>query len=135
MAELALEQQNSRSLQNDRLQSLKAQAAAQAKDKLKKEVIKKSKQAILRTINAAFAATLVGIIVAYLIMSVQLFAGNLMGNELIKLESWEVMIWAFLTILLILVMLIFFTLIAFLSDPWQVTLAGWEVISNWLFGK
>lgn len=134
MPELAVEQQNRRAFERERRQdSAIDQAADRAVQQLKKELVKRSRQAVLRIINVSFAATIVGIGVTYLIMSVQLFVGNLMGNELIELEGWEILIWAFLSILILAVFLILATTTAFLSHPWQTAILGWEAISTWLF--
>ncbi|MBU1202856.1 hypothetical protein KKH39_02330 [Patescibacteria group bacterium] len=106
-------------------------------EQAKKQAIKKSEQVaerqfarlaaktstkvILRILNGAFAVTVVGIIVTYLIMTFQFIAGNWLGNESVKLDSWEVIIWGFLTLFLIVLLIgifiLFIILIAIALEP------------------
>jgi len=114
---------------------LETQLKQEAFEKVKKQIVRTAKQATLRTINMAFAATLVGLVITWVIMSFQVFVGNLMGAETIKLESWELGIWALLTILFIFVLVAFITLVGFLANPWHTAVLGFESVSDWLFGN
>ena len=122
------EQENQRSLAGEKRQSL-SNLQKEGVDKIKKLAVKATKQAVLRIINVAFAATLVGIFVTYIIMSVQLFAGNLMGVKAIKLEAWEIVIWVFLTLFLLAFLILVFILLAITSDPWGL---AWELVKNYV---
>ncbi len=84
------------------------QAAARAASKL-----------FLRIVNSATGATIIGLIVTYAIMTVQLFAGNVMQSKIIpELDLWECIIWGILTFvviiltILLLMMLILLIIIA-----------------------
>ena len=128
---LNLEQQNSRQLNQDKRKTTEARVI----DEVKKQIVRTAKQATLRTINVAFAATLVGLVVTYAIMSFQAFVGNLMGAESIKLEGWELAIWAILSILFIFLLVSFITFVGYLANPWHTAILGFQVVHDWLTGN
>ena len=128
---LNLEQQNSRQLNQDKRKTTEARVI----DEVKKQIVRTAKQATLRTINVAFAATLVGLVVTYAIMSFQAFVGNLMGAESIKLEGWELAIWAILSILFIFLLVSFITFVGYLANPWHTAILGFQEVLDWLTGN
>jgi hypothetical protein len=139
MSELVLEQQNKRELADDKRPSFvkkgedRVEAAKKkALKKAKKLATKRARQIALRWINVGFAATIVGIIVTYLIMSVQLFVGNLLGVESLKLEGWEIAIWALLTIILLAI-----TILALLAVDIVMHPIAWAsaIIWDWFKGN
>lgn len=138
--ELAIDEQlNNQALriqQNEaRKQQAKTQVASQATDAVKKQTVRVAKQAVLRTINLAFAASLIGIVVTWAIMSVQIFVGNLLGVKAIALEGIELAIYAGLSFLMFIFFALIFILLSFVSDPWSVATMTLEAVGNWLTGK
>jgi hypothetical protein len=103
-------------------------AKEQVVDQAKKVAVKAGKQAVLRVINVAFAATLVGIIVTYLIMTVQLIAGNLFGIKAIELEVWEVVIWVFLSIIILFAIVLLALVLVIVANPYE---TAWEAFKSW----
>lgn len=135
MAEaLVKERMNQRILADEKRRSAAKSGIASDKakervvDQTKKIAVKAAKQAILRVINVAFAATLVGIIVTYLIMTVQLIAGNLLGIKAIKLEIWEVVIWVLLSITILFIIISFVLILVIVANPHE---AVWEAFKSW----
>ena len=101
--------------------STKDKLASLRNDSLQKiEVIKKIKDVrkILRIINLAFAASFVGLVVTYFIMSVQIFVGNLLGVKTIALEGIEIGIYAALSFLILLLVIMVIMGAMFIVGPW-----------------
>ena len=101
--------------------STKDKLASLRNDSLQKiEVIKKIKDVrkILRIINLAFAASFVGLVVTYFIMSVQIFVGNLLGVKTIALEGIEIGIYAVLSFLILLLVIMVIMGAMFIVGPW-----------------
>ena len=98
----------------DKLASLRNDALQQI------EVVKKIKDVrkVLRIINLAFAASFVGLVVTYLIMSVQIFVGNLLGVKTIALEGIGKGIYAALSFLILLVVIMVIMGAMFIVGPW-----------------
>lgn len=128
---LAVDLENRRALEADKKQSLAA-AQTKAVDEIKKIAVKATKQTVLRIINVAFAATLVGILVAYAIMTFQLIVGNLFGVKSIKLSGWEIAIWVFLALFLLTIGIIFLFILEISSDPAGLIGALFESLWQWL---
>lgn len=128
---LAADLENRRALEADKKQSL---AAAQTKkvDVMKKIAVKVTKQAVLSVVKWAFAATLVGILVTWLIELVQLIVGNLFGIKSIKLEAWEIALWVFLSLFLLAIGVIFLFILEISSDPAGLIGALFESLWQWL---
>lgn len=103
-----------------------SQAKDKAVDELKKQAVKMGKKAILRAINASFAATLVGILITWAIMSGQMFVGNLLGVKSIALEGIEIAIWAVLSFLILVCLIIIFVIIAVGMNPIK---TAWEILT------
>ncbi|GEM_PF-3376200 len=80
----------------------KRQAKEKAKKKIKQKIAKKvASRGAIRLVAGAFGATGVGLIVTYIIWTVQAIAGNLMGSKIIpKLEWWELILWFIIGLLL-----------------------------------
>lgn len=128
--EFAAEQRSARAASG-----LKDQAKDKAVDEFKKQAVKMGKQAVLRIINATFAATVVGILITWAIMSVQIFVGNLLGVKTIALEGIEIGIYAALSFLILTCLIIIFIIISFALDPWQTAVVVWDEAWNKVFGK
>jgi len=61
-----------------------------------------AKKAQLRILTGSMAASLYFLIIAYMIWTVQLFFGNLLKSKLVpKLDLWEIIIWAVVSLLII----------------------------------
>ncbi|PWB38587.1 MAG: hypothetical protein C3F02_02640 [Parcubacteria group bacterium] len=93
------------------------QAGKEAVDRLKKEAVKKSQEAVarlasrLKIAKIGSALTLVGIIVTYLIMTFQFIAGNWLAKANVpKLSLGEIIIWGLLSIIILLAILLLFLL-------------------------
>ncbi len=113
-----LEQQQKRALAADKKQGGVSQAKDEAVEKLKKEAELLARRATLRFINSAFAATVVGLIVTYIIMSVQAVAGNFFGSKIIPpLSMLELGIWLLASILIMLIIVAAMSLLAFIMAP------------------
>lgn len=87
----------------------------EAVDRLKKEAVKKSKEAVtrlasrLKIAKIGAALTLVGLIVTYLIMTFQFIVGNWLANpDIPKLSFLEIIIWVLLTFVIILAVVLLF---------------------------
>lgn len=125
MAEaLAGELENARALAQDKKQSVSEGVQAQASDQVKKLVVKNTKRLILRIINVTFAVTLIGIIVTYIIMSVQFIAGNLYGAKAIALESLELILYILLSVAILVSFILIVLILAIVSDPIEFIWAG-----------
>ena len=137
--ELALEEQlNSRALAADKhsaRESLKDQAKDKAIDEVKKQAVRIAKQAVLRTINIAFAATVVGILITWVIMSVQIFVGNLLGVKTIALEGIEIGIYAALSFLILLVVIMVIMGAMFIVGPWLKIISFLQDALNSIIGN
>ncbi|MBT7553426.1 hypothetical protein HN670_03075 [bacterium] len=118
MTVAVLEQQNKRQL-NSLKQGALDRKKQEAFDQVKKKVIKASKRAVLRSINSAFAATLVGLIVTYFIMGFQFFVGNLLGRDEVALSGLEAALWLSLNFALFVALIIFLALGYSLAHPAQ----------------
>lgn len=96
---------------------------AAAKKKATQLIAKKvAQQGVVRSVALACGSTGVGLIVTYLIWTLQAIVANWLEHDKIipKLEWWELILWALLTILLaaILIMLLVGLVILFaLSNP------------------
>ena len=89
---LALEQQNKRSLAADKRDTTRGQtgkASNEAATKLKEETILAAKKATLRAINSAFAASIVGLIVSLIFMTIQWSASAFGSKFWPKPAMWE----------------------------------------------
>ena len=135
---LALDQQNKRDLENQKRPTKLSAAKQQVQQKAKKQVeqvVKKAvKKSILRIVNVSCAATIVGIIITYFIMTFQVIAGNLMGYEEIKLEPWEVLVWAFLSVIVFFVIMLILVMITLAASPWEMIKIGTQMIIDFIFG-
>ncbi len=145
--ELALgEQLNKRLLEEEKIEARSNQAKAESRGKLANlssqaldqvEVVKKIKDVkkFLRIINAVFAISFAGLIVTWVIMSIQAFVGNLLGAKLIALEGLELGAYAILTFLILACLAIVFTLIAFAMNPWNLAVTTLEAGLDWIMGN
>ena len=71
-------------------------------DKAKKKIQDLQKKATLKAAKGGTAATLLGLVITYAIMTVQFIAGNIFASKNIpKLSFAEVIIWACVTFLII----------------------------------
>lgn len=135
--DLALDEQlNSRNLAADK-RSAQNETADKSSAEQVAEIVDKVKdfKKVLRMINLAFAASVVGLVVTYLIMSVQIFVGNLLGVKMIALEGIEIGMYAALSFILFMLLLMILSLVAFVSDPWNTAIGTLDLISQWLFSK
>jgi hypothetical protein len=99
-----------------------------AKRKARAKIAQKmAKQGILRVVATAAGATMVGLIVTYLLMTIQAIAGNLLGSKWIpKLNSlgdkffwWELPTWIAVSLLMfaVLIVLVFIGILAVAFTP------------------
>lgn len=136
------EQVNKRTLDSERLEAKKklsikeklvnASNETELAQKIKK--IKKIRQT-LRTINISSALSVVGLIVTWLIMSVQIVVGNLLGFKEIALEGAEIVVWAVMSIILLAILIILIIVISAISYPWSGGISTIEAIGDWLAGN
>ncbi len=125
MAEiLAEELDNARALAQDKKQAVSEGVQAQAADQVKKLVVKNTKRLVLRIVNVTFAVTVVGLIVTYIIMSVQFIAGNLYGAKAIALEQLELILYILLSVAMLVSFLLIVLILAIASDPVEFIWAG-----------
>ena len=115
----------------DKLASLRNDALQQI------EVVKKIKDVrkVLRIINLAFAASFVGLVVTYLIMSVQIFVGNLLGVKTIALEGIGKGIYAALSFLILLVVIMVIMGAMFIVGPWLKIISFLQDALNSIIGN
>lgn len=118
------------------LQRLRKEALEKASEEFRRRVGKKVAQkiasrALFRSIALAAGATLVGIIVTYLIWTVQLFAGNLLGSKIIPpLDFWEIILWGILSFIVL-----FALILAIVQILPAVLFAGGIIDGLQLFGS
>lgn len=122
------------------LKRIQKQQIDAAKKKAAQLIAKKvAQQGIVRSVALACGSTGVGLIVTYLIWTLQAIVANLLGHDKIipKLEWWELILWGILTLLLIflsLILLVLFIVAAAISNPiLGVTLLG-AAAWNWITG-
>jgi len=107
----------------------KAQQASQ--EVFKKIAQKVAKQAAARVTSWAAGATLIGLLVTYLIWTIQAIVGNLMGSKWIpSLEWWELILWLLLGIILLAILFGLLALLAIFLDPISI---GWEITKEALW--
>lgn len=111
------EQRRRRLLERFRQTDVNPQALQdQVKQKLKAETEKKVKdlatRSSLRIFNIACSATIVLIVVTYIVWTIQMIAGNLLGNPLVpKLALWEQILWGIVSLLLASIIIMVFVLV------------------------
>lgn len=138
----AAEQANKRSLASEQAEDKKklslkeklVNASNETELAKKIEKIRKIKQT-LRTINLVSAASVVGLIVTWGVMSVQVLVGNLGGVKEIELDGLEIGLWAILSIILLAILIIMVTIVAAASYPWVKIIGTIEDIGKWLSGN
>ena len=135
------EQDAKRELNAEKRKTLK-EAQNEVKEKLKKEVEKQVKKAVektlLRVVNASCASTIVGIIVTYVIWSIQFIATDILKSDVIpELALWEKICWGALTFLLIvltiLAIILLFIAMALSLGPYAAAVYFGSEIISWLF--
>ncbi len=140
--ELAEEKANKRTLDSEQSEAKKklslkeklvnASNATELAEKIKK--IKKMRQAI-RAINIASALSLIGVIVTWAIMSLQIIIGNLLGVKEIALEGTEIVVWAVMSIILLAILVILIFAISAVAYPWSAAISTIEAFGDWLTGN
>jgi len=103
------------------LQILKRREKA-VKDQIQKEVTRRTVQVAskisLRAVNTALGISIIGIIVVYIVWTIQLIAGNILNSETIPaLDLGEKILWALLTGLLLTVFIGSLIIIAIIINP------------------
>ncbi|MDD5749669.1 MAG: hypothetical protein PHO91_02690 [Patescibacteria group bacterium] len=89
-------------------EDIKQEAFRQAAELAKQ----RARQMMLRRVSWAFAASLVGLIVAYLIMTAQMILGNwLKVSGVPPLELWEQIVWGVVSLIILLTFILFFGLL------------------------
>ena len=109
---------NSRSL--NMAQNLARKKTASSVEDVKQEAFRqaaelakqRARQAVLRRVAWAFAASIVGLIVTYLIMTAQMILGNwLKVSGVPPLELWEQIVWGVVSLIILLAFILFFGLL------------------------
>jgi len=125
-----------------RKRAIKAAAKKGAQKAAAKAAQKIASKALVRVIALACGATVVGLIVTYLIWTAQAIAGNWLGSKWIpKLDSfgdgglwwWEFPAWLFLSIIIaILLVVVLFVAVAgaAFSNPLILVGIAWQIITN-----
>lgn len=94
-----------------------SQQKAELKKKVEEEVVKRA-QNLARTFKIAkigSAATLIGLVITYVLMSIQFIGGNWLGSPNIpKLAVWELVLWGLLTAILLFIMIMAFMVVILL---------------------
>jgi len=116
------------------IKKAKEEAAARLAKKL-------ATKGAVRTVSISIGVTGVGLIVTYLIWTVQVIAGNLMGSKWIpRLASlgdflfwWELPLWMLMTIFVLMGILILFILLTvaliFSNPVVAATILGWSIVN------
>lgn len=121
------------------LEKIKKEVKDKAKKQVQKVVQKAASKATARTIAVAAGATVVGLIVTYLIWTGQAIFANWLGHDKIipKLDWWELILWGILTLIIIaLVISLLFLLVGvfIFSNPFTAApIIGemvWDIIAG-----
>jgi len=124
-----------------RLDAAKREAQEQAQEAIKKkaqEVTKKAakkaaSKVTVRLISGVAAASIVGLIITYLIMTIQFGAGNIMQSKIIpKLSLVEVLIWGAVSVLLFFGIVAIIFIFYLLTDPWQTAIIALTAAVEWI---
>ena len=112
--ELNIQKRGSRQIENQKKKVV---------DKAKQELKKKALKAALNKVSIGAAATIIGLIVTWLIMSVQFIFGNMLGAvKEIKLNLWEIIIYFLLSILILGSILLILTLLSVIINAVDIVL-------------
>lgn len=81
--------------------ALQAQTQAQLQEAVKTKAQQFLSRGLARILGVACGSTIILLIVPYIIMTIQLIVGNLLGNPLVpKLKLWEQIVWGVVTFLI-----------------------------------
>ena len=140
MAELIqqLNQEQEDNSNGRKLSMLKREAKEELKkkiqDKAKKKIQELTKKAVMKAAKGGSAATLVGIIITYAIMTIQFIVGNIFKSKTIpKLGFAETIIWACATFLIIVTVILIIFIVIVLAMGFYVTL--FPVPAGLMFGS
>lgn len=126
---------------NERILRILRRREKAVKDQIRKEVAKKAVRVAsrisLRLVNTALGASVIGLVVVWVVWTIQLIAGNLLGSQTIPpLKSWEKVAWFLLGALLGAAVLGIIILLYMIIHPeqvvMQVVIEAIEAVSNWL---
>ena len=124
-----------------KLDAARHQAQEQAQEMIKKkaqEAVKKAakkaaSKVTVRLISGVAAASIVGLIITYLIMTIQVFAGNLMQSKIVpKLSLVELLIWGAVSLVLFAAVVAIILIIYLLTDPWKAALIALHTALDWI---
>ena len=121
-----------------KLSMLKREAKEELKkkvqDKAKKKIKELTKKAVMKAAKGGSAATLVGVIITYAIMTIQFIFGNIFKSKAIpKLGFAETIIWACATFFIIVAVVLIIFIIILLAMGFYVTL--FPVAAAAMFGS
>jgi hypothetical protein len=130
------EQEDKRKLDAARRQAqeqVQEMVKKKAQEAVKKAAKKAASKVTVRLISGAAAASIVGLIITYLIMSIQMFAGNLLGAKIVpKLSLIELLIWGMVSLILFAATVAIIFILHLLSDPWQGAIIALNLAEEWL---
>ncbi|MBT6690935.1 hypothetical protein HOB10_01215 [Candidatus Parcubacteria bacterium] len=104
-----------------------------AKEATQKVVKKAASKLTLRLVSGAAAASIVGLIISYIIMTIQFFIGNLLESKLVpKLSLVEILIWGCLSLLIFAAIVAVALILQLLADPWQSSIVALNAALDWV---